>query len=94
MSEFDFQGNSAEMFEALTKGAPLPMRGMVKKALVKALAEIAGGEGAAVQPAMLVEATKKSTPKPFVAGALKSVKDMYKCETACDGCSAGCPLAP
>ena len=91
---FDFQGNSSDLFDALSKGAPLPMRGMIKKALTKALAEVAGGDDAAVAPQQVIDAVKKSTPKPFVGNALKSAAGMHTCAATCDGCNSGCPLSP
>jgi len=94
VADFDFQGNSKELFDTLAKAGPLPMRGMIKKALTKALAEIAGGETATVEPRMVIEAVKKSTPKPFVGSALKSVKALYTCSSLCAGCTDSCVLAP
>lgn len=92
MSEFNWQDNSKEMYEALVKQPPLPLRPMVKKALTKALSESCAD--GAVTPAELVKAVRKSTPPPFVAGALKSVESMYKCPSKCAECKDGCPLAP
>lgn len=74
MSEAEFQwaGNSREMFDELLKGSPLPMRPMVKKALVKALGEQVGA-GGMVSEQDVETATRSSTPPPFLPAALKRI---------------------
>jgi len=46
-----------------------------------------------VEPSHVVAAVRESTPKPFVANALKNVVDMYSCPATCEGCSDKCPLS-
>ena len=75
MADFEWQGNSKEVFDKLVTQPPMPMRPMVKKSLVKFLTKECG-EGGKVETDHLVAAVKATTPPPFVKNALKSVEGL------------------
>ena len=69
---YEWQNNSEAMFEALVKRSPLPMRPMIKKSLSKAIDGMRG-DSTQVTEEMVEKAVHESTPKPFVAQALKAL---------------------
>ena len=75
MAEFEWSGNSEKMFEELIKGSPAPMRPTVRKGLIKALAERVG-EGGTVTEEDIEEATRATTPRPFVKRALARLEPL------------------
>ena len=63
------------MFDKLIESSPKPFRAMTEKKLLEALTAKAG-DGGSVSEAMIEEAVKEVTPKPFVGMALKSIESL------------------
>jgi hypothetical protein len=75
MADLNWEGNSKAMFDKLIEGSPKPFRAMTEKKLTESLTGKAG-DGGAVTEAMIEEAVKEVTPKPFVGMALKSIESL------------------
>ena len=75
MADLNWEGNSKAMFDKLIEGSPKPFRAMTEKKLTECLTGKAG-DGGAVTEAMIEEAVKEVTPKPFVGMALKSIESL------------------
>jgi hypothetical protein len=75
MAELNWDGNSKAMFDAMIEGSPKPFRAMTEQKL-KAALEAKAGDGGTVTEAMIEEAVKEITPKPFVAMALKNLEPL------------------
>ncbi len=75
MADLNWDGNSKQMFDKLIEGSPKPFRAMTEKKLMESLTGKAG-DGGSVTEAMIEEAVKEVTPKPFVGMALKSIESL------------------
>ncbi len=75
MADLNWEANSKQMFDKLIEGSPKPFRAMTEKKLMECLTGKAG-DGGSVTEAMIEEAVKEVTPKPFVGMALKSIESL------------------
>ncbi len=91
MSELQWSGQTATMIDVLVKGAPLPIRILVRKSLHKSLKRMVGQTGT-VEAAHVVAAVHDTTPTQWVKDALALLRPFHHCNARCETCSNDCPL--
>ena len=79
MAEFQWESNSKEIYDKIITGSPKPFQEMTRKKVNETLVNKVG-DGGKVTPEILVEVVKETTPKPFLAMAMKAIEPLLKKE--------------